>query len=299
MPDAAAEAEGRPAVGVAAASLAAVGWGSAGVMASLANASGLVLTFWRTWLGAVLLTAGLMVRGRFLTGRTLRLSLLGGLLLSADMSLFFSAVKLTGVAVPTVIGSLQPALVMVAARLLLGERLARGDVLWTVVAIAGVVVIALGGGIPDHDQQLGDLLAVGSLLAWSGYFVAAKAVQPRIEALDYTAGVTLVAAAGTTAYLLVFRQSPAAVSARDWLWIGLLSVVPSIAHLLMNVAQGHLDVSISSLIASANPIVAALGAYLFLSQSLTWVQVTGGVVGLAAITVVAVRRGQPVTTPAE
>jgi drug/metabolite transporter (DMT)-like permease len=291
--------DGRPAIGVAAASLAAVGWGSAGVMASLTTASGLVLTFWRTWLGAGFLTAGLLVRGRFLTPRTLRVSLLGGLLLSLDMSLFFSAVKLTGVAVPTVIGSLQPALVMIAARILLGERLARPDILWTLVAIVGVVVIALGGGLPDHDQQLGDLLAVASLLAWSGYFIAAKTVQPVIEALDYTAGVTLIAAAGTTAYLLAFRQSPAAVSAGDWLWIGLLSVVPSIAHLLMNVAHHHLDVSVSSLIASANPIVAAVGAYLFLSQSLSWVQVAGGVVGLAAISVVAVRRGQPVAAPVE
>ena len=183
------------------------------------------------------------------------------------MSLFFTAVKLTGVAVPTVIGSLQPALVMVAARLLLGERLARGDVLWTVVAIAGVVVIAFGGGTPDHDQLLGDLLAIASLLAWSGHFIAAKAVQPRIEALDYTAGVTLVAAAGTTAYLLGVPPVAGRGERGDWLVdrpaVGRAEHRPPADERRPGTPR-RVDLLV---IASANPIVAAVGAYLFLSQS--------------------------------
>lgn len=287
-----------PLLGVAASALAAVGWGSAGVMASETSASGIVLTFWRTWLGAVLLTIGLLTRGRFLTLRTLRVSLLGGLLLGADMALFFSSLKLSGVAVPTVIGALQPALVMVLARPLLGERIDRSVVPWTALAIAGVVVIALGGGRPSQHQLLGDLLAVLSLLAWSGYFIAAKHAQPRIGALDYTTGVTTVAAVAATVMVLVSRQSVTSIRAHDWLWIALLAVVPSCAHLLMNVAQGHLDVSISSLIGSCNPIVAAIGAYLFLGQSLAPVQIVGGVVGVVAISVVAVRRSQPIASPA-
>jgi drug/metabolite transporter (DMT)-like permease len=288
-----------PLLGVAASAAAAVGWGSAGVLASETSPSGVVLTFWRTWLGAVLLSIGLVTRGRYLTWRTLRVSLLGGLLLGADMSLFFSSLKLSGVAVPTVIGALQPALVMVLARPVLGERIDRSSVLWTVVAIAGVLVTALGGGAPSHHELLGDLLAVLSLLAWSGYFIAAKYAQPMIGALDYTAGVTTIAAVGTTVVVLVARQSVTAIRAGDWLWIALLAVVPSGAHLLMNVAQGHLDVSISSLIGSSNPIVAAVGAYLFLNQSLDPVQIAGGVVGLVAISVVAVRRSQPIASPAE
>ncbi len=288
-----------PLVGVAASGAAAIGWGSAGVMASEASASGIVLTFWRTWLGAVFLVAGLAARRRFLTVRTLRLSLIGGLLLSADMSLFFSSIKLSGVAVPTVIGALQPALVMVLAHVLLGERLDRTSVVWTFVAIAGVIVIALGGGVPSQHALEGDVLAVLSLLAWSGYFIAAKSVQPRIAALDYTAGVTIVAAAATTLVVLLARVSVTDVAAGDWLWIGLLAVVPSCAHLLMNVAQGHLDVSIASLIGSANPIVAAVGAYLFLDQSLNAVQIAGGVVSIIAIGIVAARRQQPAASPVE
>jgi probable blue pigment (indigoidine) exporter len=288
-----------PLLGVGASAAAALGWGSAGVLAAEASASGLVLTFWRTWLGAVVLITGLLSRRRFLTLATMRISLLGGMLLCADMSLFFSAIKLGGVAVPSVIGALQPALVMVLARLLLGERIDRTSVLWTVVAIAGVVVIALGGGAPSQHALEGDLFAVLSLLAWSAYFIAAKHAQPRVAALDYTAGVTTVAAVATTIVVVVARVSVTSIRAGDWLWIALLAVVPSCAHLLMNVAQGHLDVSIASLIGSSNPIVAAVGAYLFLDQSLDPLQVAGGVVGIAAISVVAARRRQPAAPPVE
>jgi drug/metabolite transporter (DMT)-like permease len=58
-------------------------------------------------------------------------------------------------------------------------------------------------------------------------------------------------------------------------------------------------VSISSVIASSNPIVAAVAAWIILGQSLGAVQVAGGAVGVAAIAIVAARGGQPVASPVE
>jgi drug/metabolite transporter (DMT)-like permease len=75
--------------------------------------------------------------------------------------------------------------------------------------------------------------------------------------------------------------------------------VPGGAHLLINIAHRYLDVSISSLIASANPVVAAIGAYLVLGQTLDPLQIAGGVVGLVGISIVAGRRKQPPASPAE
>lgn len=281
-------------LGVGASSLAAVGWGSAGVIISLTTVTGLVVSFWRMWLGAAMLAAVLVARGRRPTLRMLRESWLGGVLLGADMMMFFTAVKLSGVAVPTVIGALQPALVMTMAWLLLGDRIARRDIAWTVVAVGGVVVIALGAGAPSSRQGAGDLLAVGSLLAWSGYFIAAKRAQPRIAALEYTTGVTVVAACASWIPILVTRSDLGSPNLADWGWLLVLAAVPSTAHLLMNWAHQHLEVSIASLIGSANPIVAAVLAYVVLGQSLTWLQILGGVMGIGAITVVAVGQGRAV-----
>jgi drug/metabolite transporter (DMT)-like permease len=282
-----------------ASALAAFGWGFAGIFASLTSTSGIILTFYRCWMGAALLIGAVVLSGRRVSWRLLRTSAVGGMLLCADMVLFFSAIKLTSVAVATVIGALQPVLVMLAAGPFVGERVDRWNLAWTVLAVGGVGVIVVGAGSPSHGQATGDLLALGSLAAWAAYFVVAKRASPRVEALEYTAGVTTVAALSTTAVVLVSGQSLTRVQAGDWVWIVLLAVIPTGAHLLMNVAHRYLDVSVSSVVASSNPIVAAVAAWIILGQGLGGLQVAGGAVGVAAIGIVAARGGHPPESPVE
>jgi drug/metabolite transporter (DMT)-like permease len=67
---------------------------------------------------------------------------------------------------------------------------------------------------------------------------------------------------------------------------------------MMNWAHRYVDASISSVIGSSNPIVAAAAALVILGQPLTAIQVGGGLVGLVAITVVARRHRRPAEAPA-
>jgi drug/metabolite transporter (DMT)-like permease len=277
--------------------LAAVGWGFGGIFAKLASVPGLVVTFYRLWLGGVLLLIVLQVSGRRLTWSGLRASWLGGIFLAGDMAMFFSAVKLTSVVDATVIGAVQPVLVLIAARPLFGERMRRPDVLWISLAIVGVVVAVVGPGVRSHHQVVGDLLAVGSLLSWSAYWLASKHARAIRNSLEYTAGVTIVAAITVTPIVLVSGQSLGRVQAGDWLWLSLLALVPGSAHLLMNWAHRYVDASVSSVIGSSNPIFAAVAALVILGQPLTAVQVCGGLVGITAIAAVAMRHRQPVESP--
>jgi len=264
----------------------------------LTFAPGLVLTFYRVWLGACLLVVVLYASGRRLSLGTLRATWLGGVLLAGDMSMFFSAVKLTSVVDATVIGAAQPVLVIIAARPLFGERIGRWDLCWIVVALGGVVAAVLGPGVTNHHEVVGDVLAVGAMLSWSAYWLVSKHARAVSDALEYTAGVTIVAALTMVPIVLLSGQSLARVKAADWLWISLLAVVPGSAHLMMNWAHRYVDASISSVIGSSNPIVAAAAALVILGQPLTAIQVGGGLVGLVAITVVARRHRRPAEAPA-
>jgi drug/metabolite transporter (DMT)-like permease len=58
------------------------------------------------------------------------------------------------------------------------------------------------------------------------------------------------------------------------------------AHILVNWAHRYVDVSISSLLMLLVPVVAGIAAWVILDESLTLVQVAGGVVTLAAILVI-------------
>ena len=162
--------------------------------------------------------------------------------------MFFCAVKLTSVVDATVIGAVQPALVLIAARYLFRERMGRWDVFWIFLAIAGVSAAVIGPGVASRSELNGDLLAVGSLLSWSAYWLVSKHTRESQHTLDYTAGVTIVAALILTPIVLLSGQSLARVDAGDWLWIALLAVVPGGAHLAMNWAHRYVDASVSSVI---------------------------------------------------
>ena len=284
----------RQAIGLGASALASVGWGFGAIFAKLTVASGLVLTFYRLWLGAALLVAVAYASGRRLSLAKLRAAWLGGLFLTGDMAMFFCAVKLTSVVDATVIGAVQPALVLIAARYLFRERMGRWDVFWIFLAIAGVSAAVIGPGVASRSELNGDLLAVGSLLSWSAYWLVSKHARESQHTLDYTAGVTIVAALILTPIVLLSGQSLARVDAGDWLWIALLAVVPGGAHLAMNWAHRYVDASVSSVIGASNPIVAAVAAWIILSQPLTSEQVACGLAAIVAIAVVVLRHRQSV-----
>lgn len=287
------------AIGLGASAMAAVLWGFGSIFVALTFAPGLVLTFYRLWLGAALFCVLVYATGRRLSTSLFGATWLGGILLAGDMALFYSAVKLTSIIDVTVIGAFQPALVMLAAPRIFGERLGRRDVGWILLAMVGVTVAVIGPGTTSHHEVVGDLLAVGSLVSFSAYWLVSKRARQEHGALEYTTGVTIMAALAVTPIVLVSGQSLARVELGDWFWISLLVVVPGGGHLAMNWAHRYVDASISSAISCLAPLVAAVVAIPVLGQGLTFVQVIGVTVGLAAISMIAMRQRLPALSPLE
>ncbi len=280
----------QPALGLAASAAAAAGWGVAAIFVKLADVPALVLTFYRLWVAVAILLVACVVTRHLPRWRHLAASVPGGILLAADMACFFSAVKITSIADVAVIGALQPALVLLVAGRMFAETVAATDIAWTAVAIAGVGLVVAGPGLPSSHHLAGDALAAVSLLAWSGYFVISKRARQASGALEYTFGVTLVAAVVLVPVVFISGEGFVVSRPGAWLWIGLLAVVPGTGHLLMNWAHRGVDVSVSSVVGASNPVFAAGGAWLVLHQALDLIQVVGGIVGIAAICVVAGRK---------
>jgi drug/metabolite transporter (DMT)-like permease len=280
----------QPALGLAASAAAAAAWGVAAIFVKVADVPALILTLYRLWVATAILFIASLATRRTLRWRHLAMVIPGGILLAADMACFFSAVKLTSIADVTVIAALQPALVLLVAGRMFGEMISRTDIAWTALAIAGVSVVVLGPGLPSSHHLAGDFLAVASLLAWAGYFVVSKRARQETGALEYTFGVTLVGAVVLLPVVLISGEGLEVSRAQSWMWIGLLAVVPGTGHLLMNWAHRSVEVSVSSVVGASNPVFAAGAAWIFLHQTLDVVQVAGGVVGIAAIGVVAGRK---------
>jgi drug/metabolite transporter (DMT)-like permease len=99
----------------------------------------------------------------------------------------------------------------------------------------------------------------------------------------------LVAAVAMVPVALISGQRFTAGTPLDWLWIGLMTLVPGGAHLASNWAHRFVGVTVSSVIVAANPVVAAGAAAIFLRQSLGLVQIIGGLAAIMAVAAVAGR----------
>jgi len=285
--------------GLTAVAVASVAWGFSAVLVELTPASALVTVFFRLWISSGLLLALSAATGRKMTWAVWKAGAVPGVLLGAEMTLFFSALRHTSVAEVTIINALQPAVVILAARPLFGERLTRSTAGLTAVALAAVVLVVLGGGLPNSHHLTGDLMATGSMLGWTGYWLTSKRARERVEALEFTAAVTVAASVAVTPVLFIAGQTPTHVRPGAWVWFALLAIVPGSGHVLLNWAHRFVDVSLSSVIVAANPVVAVVGAATLLHQHLRATQVVGGIVALSTIGLVVWRTQQPASSPLE
>jgi drug/metabolite transporter (DMT)-like permease len=285
----------RQSEGLVVAVVAASAWGISTVFVVLTIAPGLVVTFYRLWISSALFLVILYGSGRRMNRVILRATWLGGLFLAANMAMFFSAIKFISVVDVMVISAVQPAVVLIAARRIFGERMGRWDVMWIVLSMVGVCMAVLGPGqVSSHHQLIGDLLAVGAMICWSGYWLVSKHARAVHDALEYTVGVTVVAAVAITPIVLMSGQSIVRVASGDWFWIVLLAIVPGGGHLLMNWAHRYVVASVTSVIGCLAPLVAAVSAWVILGQRLSAFQCGGLLIGLTSIAVVAARQREAV-----
>jgi drug/metabolite transporter (DMT)-like permease len=285
--------------GLVAVSIATVAWGFSAVIVKLTPASALVIAFFRLWIGSALLVALCTATGRRMTWPLWKSGVVPGALLGVEMALFFSALQHTSVAEATIISALQPAVVILLARPLFGERLSGTTVALILLAMGAVAVVVLGGGLPSSHHLAGDLLAAASMLAWTGYWLTAKRAREHVAALEFTTAVTVAAALTVTPLLFLAGQTPAHVRAGAWVWFVLLAVVPGSGHLLLNWAHRFVDVSLSSVIVASNPVVSVIGAVALLHQRLAALQVAGGLAALGAIALVVWHAQRPAASPLE
>jgi drug/metabolite transporter (DMT)-like permease len=269
-------------------------WAASGVMAKGIDMPGMAIIVYRMWLYSVVVVVWLALRHSRLDRALLRRAAPGGLALGLDLALFFNAVKTTTIANATVIGALQPILMMALAYRLFGERVRRRDLVLSLVAMAGVTVVVFGSaGLPDASP-VGDLLAAGALFAWTGYFAFSKRTQATMTPLQYTAATALWATALNTPIAIVSGQSLAWPSATNWFWLALLALFPGlVGHSLMNWSLTRIPVWLASTLTLAIPVTSTLLAWLFIDEPVRMVQFAGMGVVVVALGLIVLRSAAP------
>lgn len=289
------------ALGVAALVVTVVMWGMSAVAIKAISATGLVTALYRLWFvipvfWLVMLWPPLR---RQLDRRWLAASLVGGVLFGLHQILYFTSLKRTSVVNVSLIGALQPALVLLLAGRLFGERVTARAVAWAAVALAGTIVVVLGSAHAPGWSAGGDILAGCNLFAFTAYFLVSKRVRAVIGAWEYVIGMTTVAGFVMVAANLATAQDLSTPSGRDWALLIAIAIFPgTVGHVLSNWAHAHVPAFVASMILLAVPVVASVGAYVFLGERFTAIQAAGGVVVLAAIAMLVTSTSRPTTATA-
>lgn len=286
--------------GFIAAAIAVTAWGGSGVVAKWISMGALAIVTYRFAFYAIIIGGLRMMRGQRVPLSAFRQSLLGGLLLGADVAFFFTAIKLTSVVNATIIGSMQPLLLTAYGVRFLGERVQRRDLILGLIALAGVFVIVLSGSNSGDQNIWGDLAAIGALLSWSAYFIIAKRVSGvGVSPTDFTISAAIIVAAMNAPLALVFGQSLAWPSLENLLWIlGMALGAGLLGHNLMNWAIGRIPLWLGSTFTLFVPVVSSALAWAFLDESLNAAQILGMAVTVIALGVLVWFQQTESTTPA-
>ncbi len=288
--------------GLLAAGVAVTVWGASGVVARQLSMTAPAIAAYRFGMYFIALVVWLGVRRTPMTRRALRTAMPGGLWLAVDVLLFFYAVKHTTISNATLIGALQPVLIMAVSIPLFGERPSRRDVVAALVAIGGVAaVVVIAAGQPTWSG-LGDLAAAGAMVSWGAYFVMSRRAQERLSSTEFTAGASFWAAIIAVPVGLLAGQDLSWPVADDWpLLLFMTFGVGLFGSSLMNWSIGRLELWLASTMTLIIPIASALLAWWILDEPITGPQAAamGVVLGALAVIVLGQSGGAAVGGAAE
>ena len=221
-----------------------------------------------------------------------------GLLLAVFNGVWTLSVALNGAAISTLLVYSSAAFTALLGWWLLKERLNWAKLLAIVLSLAGCVLVSGAlSSLTTSISMMGILIGILSGLAWAVYTLMGRSASQRglnpWTTLLYTFGFAAI-------FLLVFNLLPfqslpgKAANPAELFWLGsalsgwlilfLLAAGPTLAGFgLYNVSLSYLPSSVVNLIVTLEPVMTALLAYFLLGETMTSVQIGGGLLILAGV----------------
>jgi drug/metabolite transporter (DMT)-like permease len=248
--------------------------------------------FWRVFLAApflwILFFSLKTGRGKISTAQRPAL-LLAGIAFAGDLAFWHWSIQYTSVANSTLLANLASIFVTLAAWVLWKQRPSILFLAGLVAALAGVALLVrasvAGSGVTPPTALLGDGLGVVTAMFYAWYLLAVRGIRERGASTLYLMAVTTSITA-----LILFPVALASgepllpPTAASWLkLLGLALISHAAGQGLIAYALAHLPATFSSVGLLLQPVMAALFAWLILSESLGALQIAGGLVVLAGI----------------
>jgi drug/metabolite transporter, DME family len=278
-------------------------WSTTGILISYINRTyalpSLVLAFWRDLFVAFGMIVGLAIfsRARFHLPRIhWGFLALYGLTLAIFNTAWTFSVQYNGAAVATVLAFSSPAITAILSRLVFKEEFSRVKILSIVLTSLGVILVS--GAINPEMWKLNPLGIIFGLL--TGLFFAVYNLEgTHASNLGIDSWTALLYSFGAAAVFLFFFNlgadlwmGKAPLSDLSWLgasldgwgWLFFLGVAPTLGGFgLYTLSLRYLPPTVTSLIATAEPGLTVIWAYLLFGEVLTAPQLIGSLILFAGM----------------
>ncbi|MCB1006704.1 MAG: DMT family transporter [Acidimicrobiales bacterium] len=250
--------------------------------------SGAVFSFWRLWIGLppLVAAAGWSMR-RHGTGPTTRgwaLAAVAGVAFGVHQVLFMTALKATSVVDVTLMNTLAPIVVGIAAVPMFGERPGLRFRMWSLLAILGAAGIAVLGSTGVDGNPAGMALAAGNVVAYATYFVLSKQARSDIDTWPFLLGALGTAAVVVSGWILVSGTDVGGIGAGDLVRCAFVAVVPGmLGHGAMTWAVRFVPANVPPVIMLTIPIFSGVLAWLVIGQTVTAGKIVAGAITLGGV----------------
>ena len=253
---------------------------------------------WRSVAGVALTGVIFIAQGNRWPGRAaMRLHIMRGTAAGLSVLLFFWGLVHVPIAQAVALTFLAPLIALFLAGLVLGEAIGRSAVAGSVIASAGVLVIAWGqrGGGGSAQMWLGSGAIVLASVLYAASLILLRQQAQRASPLE----VTLFTSAVIGALLLIGAPWLATWPRLAQLpWIVLAAVLGSIAAFALAWAYARAEAQLLSMVEYTAFIWAAILGYVVFSERVSMFTVAGAVLIILGC-LVAVRGSAGRTSPAE
>jgi len=187
-----------------------------------------------------------------------------------------------------------PAMVAAAAIVLGRERFNGRRLTALALALGGIALVVAGAGAGTLDP-LGAALGLAAAVVYSAYILTSEGISSRVRPQVLAALVCTGAALPLTAgAALLGDLRPGDITAAGWGWLACLAAISTVASIsLFFAGLPRVGPTTASILATFEPLVTVLLAFLVFGETLGLVQILGGALVLSAVLVLNARLRRP------
>jgi len=269
-------------------------WSASSLFVRAAHSDALVFTTWRLWFALPPLALIVATRARqrgvpmwpidVSRARWMALMFGAGAFFLSGAATAFAAFGMTRLLDVTLIGALQPVLIIAFAVAFLGESISRGHITRALIGIVATIVVATAASSSGSWSLAGDVVAVVSLVLNAGWFLYGRVLRTNfvIDPFAFMLG-TLTSAAILATPLAVLVHGTLRITAGGMFFAACTMVSGTTAHVLMVWAHRYVPTSLSSPLLLGEPPLVAAGAWVCFHEALGPVEIAGSAAVVASL----------------